>query len=168
MSNPTSNEIRRSKERIKKTGEIFTPPELVNELLDKLPTELWNIADKTFIDPACGDGNFLVEVIRRKINGGSTPTQALSTTYGVELMADNVAECQRRLLKIAGDTPEHRSIVQHHIVCANTLTFHYWEPTLFDDSITSFTAPQSPQALGTDYTEIIATLFPNDEPSSTQ
>lgn len=133
MSKPTPSKITRSEERIKTTGEVFTPLPLVCTLLATIPDAVWSDPEKTFIDPACGDGNFLVEVLRRKITHGSTPTQALDTTYGVELMPDNVEECRHRLLEIAGDTPEHRAIVCHHIVCADALTFHYWESNLFDD-----------------------------------
>lgn len=122
--------ITRTQERIDKTGEVFTPPELVNEMLDRLPAELWTDSTKTFLDNSCGDGNFLVEVLRRKIAAGSTPTQALSTTYGVELMPDNAKLCRKRLLAIAGDTKEHRAIVKRNIACADALTFNYWAPAL--------------------------------------
>jgi type I restriction-modification system DNA methylase subunit len=122
--------ITRTQERIDKTGEVFTPAELVNQMLDRLPAELWTDPTKTFLDNSCGDGNFLVEVVRRKIAAGSTPTQALETTYGVELMADNATLCRQRLLKVAGNTKAHRVIVEHNIACADALTFDYWAPTL--------------------------------------
>ena len=134
MSNSMSSDIERSDERIKQTGEVFTPAPLVNELLDRIPREVWSNPEKTFLDPSCGDGNFLVEVLRRKIAHGSTPTQALQTTYGVELMSDNAEACRYRLLEIAGDTEDHRRIVEHNIACADALTFNYWKPTLFGDT----------------------------------
>jgi len=59
----------RTKERIKRTAEIFTPAFLVNEILDKLTEygpEIWN-EEKTFLDPACGNGNFLIEILKRKL-----------------------------------------------------------------------------------------------------
>lgn len=123
--------IHRTSERIKSTGEVFTPLELVDEILDKLPQELFADSKKTFLDPACGDGNFLVRVLQRKIDNGSTPTQALKTTYGVDIMLDNIKHCKERLLDIAGDTKAHRTIVNHNIVCANSLTewdFENWQP----------------------------------------
>lgn len=134
MWKPMPSNIERSDERIKQTGEVFTPAPLVNELLDRIPREVWSNPEKTFLDPACGDGNFLVEVLRRKIAHGSSPTQALSTTYGVELMPDNAEACRHRLLEIAGDTPEHQEIVTRNIACADALAFDYWapaEPSLF-------------------------------------
>lgn len=117
--------IDRSDNRIKQTGEVFTPRPLVDEMLDKLPPNLFTDPTKTFLDPAAGDGNFLVRVLQRKIDNGSTPTQALSTTYGVELMEDNVQRCRRRLLEVAGDTEEHRKIVRQNIVCHDALTYDY-------------------------------------------
>jgi hypothetical protein len=91
----------KSKERIKKTGEVFTPQWLVDQMLDELPQDLFVNPEKTFIDPACGDGNILVRVLRRKIEGGSTPLKALQTTYGVDLMEDNIQKCRRRLFSVA-------------------------------------------------------------------
>jgi|ETNvirenome_6_85_1030632.scaffolds.fasta_scaffold21598_2 hypothetical protein len=90
----------KSQERVKATGEVFTPPWLVNDMLDKLPWWVWTNTAKTYLDPACGNGNFLVEVLRRKIANGATPTQALSTTYGIDIMMDNVMECRKRLFEI--------------------------------------------------------------------
>lgn len=135
----TADPIQRSEERIRSTGEIFTPLELVDEILDKLPPELFTDPKKTFLDPAAGEGNFLVRVVQRKIDNGSTPTEALSTTYGVELMEDNVARCRERLLEIAGDTEEHRKIVKRNIVHADVLiydfSFEEEKPLTVDDFI---------------------------------
>jgi hypothetical protein len=88
--------------RCKKTAEVFTPPSLVNIMLDKLPSECWK-EGKTFIDRSCGNGNILVEVLRRKVQHGSTTLQTLSTIHGSDIMKDNVRECRARLLKIAAD-----------------------------------------------------------------
>ena len=101
----------KTKERIKKNGEVFTPPKLVEEMLDKIPLKIWKDPSKTVCDPSAGNGNFLVAVFNRKIKYGSTPNQALSTIYGVELMLDNTLECRERLLELAGDTEEHRRLL---------------------------------------------------------
>lgn len=77
---------------------------------------------KTFLDPSCGDGQFLSEVLIRKMEHGATFEQALSTIYGVELMPDNAALCRDRLLC----KQEHlRHIVDKNIVCADGLRYHY-------------------------------------------
>lgn len=113
--------IIRSKERIKANGEVFTPKPLVNEILDKLPLNVFTDKSKTFLDPACGDGAFLTQVILKKIQNGSPITLALHTTYGVDIMADNVAECKQKLLDLVGDIPLHREIVDNNIVCGDSL-----------------------------------------------
>lgn len=119
--------VERDQLRVKATGEVFTPTPLVQEVLDKIPMEQFTDPTKTFLDPACGDGQFLGEVLIRKIENGSTFEQALSTTYGVDLMEDNVELCRERLL--CGQ--EHlRHIIEQNIVCADGLRYHY----RFDDS----------------------------------
>jgi hypothetical protein len=110
--------IKRSKERVDKTGEIFTPPELINELLGKLPEEIFSDPSKTFLEPAAGDGNFLVEVINKKMEHGMTPIQAIKSTYAIEMMPDNVKKCKERILELVGDTEENKQILNKQIVCA--------------------------------------------------
>ena len=120
----------RDKLRVKATGEVFTPTPLVQEILDELPAELFTDPTKTFCDPSCGDGQFLGEVLIRKMENGSTFEQALSTIYGVDLMQDNVNLCCERLL--CGQE-QFRHIVEKNIVCADSLTYNYTfgEPETF-------------------------------------
>lgn len=120
--------VDRDKLRIKQTAEIFSPTPLVQKMLDKLEeenSELFSNPTKTFLDPSCGDGQFLSEVVIRKMErSGCTLEEALSTTYGVELMEDNVKLCKERL---AGPNPteEILTILDTNIVCADALTYHY-------------------------------------------
>ena len=58
-----------SKEKSDSFGEVFTPPELINEMLDKLPSDTWADKTKTFFDPCAGKGNFPIEVIKRLFKG---------------------------------------------------------------------------------------------------
>jgi len=90
--------IERDKLRIKSSGEVFTPTPLVQEMLDQLPLEVFTDPEKTFLDNSCGDGQFLSEVLIKKMENGATFEQALSTIYGVDLMPDNVQLCRDRLL----------------------------------------------------------------------
>ncbi len=115
----------KSKERVQERGEVFTPPKLVNEMLDRLPQDSWR-PDKNFLDPACGNGNMLVEVVRRKINNKSCPTQALATTYGIDIMEDNVIECRERLLEFSDRSAEAYYWVNKNIKCADSLSVD-WE-----------------------------------------
>jgi len=120
--------IERDNHRIKVTAEVFTKTELVIEILDKIELthpDIFTDVTKTFIDNCCGDGQFLSEVVIRKMErSGCTLEQALSTTYGVELMEDNVIECRKRL---AGPdpTPEILEIVTKNIVHHDALTYDY-------------------------------------------
>jgi len=114
--------VERDKLRVKATGEVFTPTPLVQEILDKLPIEQFTDPTKTFLDPSCGDGQFLSEVLIRKMENGSTFEQALQTIYGVDLMQDNIDLCRKRLLCGREDL---RYIVEQNIVCADALTYNY-------------------------------------------
>jgi hypothetical protein len=95
--------VEREKSRVKSTGEVFTPTDLVLEILDELPQELFKDPTKTFLDPTCGDGQFLSEVIIRKMENGSTYDEALNATYGADLMVDNCKECIKRLYGVNGE-----------------------------------------------------------------
>ena len=120
--------VERDKNRIKQTAEVFTPTLLVQEMLDKLEEQdptIFSNPNKTFLDNSCGDCQFLSEVVIRKIDKSSCDLeQALSTTYGVDLMEDNVNECRRRLAG-PNPTPEILEIVNKNIVCHDALTYDY-------------------------------------------
>ena len=123
--------IERDELRVKQTAEVFTPTDDVRKILNEYPINLFTDINKTFLDNSCGDGQFLSEVIIRKMERSNcTLEQALSTTYGVELMEDNVELCKERL---AGPNPtqEILDILDKNIVCADALTYDYsfGEPT---------------------------------------
>jgi type I restriction-modification system DNA methylase subunit len=114
--------VERDQLRVKATGEVFTPTPLVQEMLEQIPIGQFTDPTKTFLDPSCGDGQFLSEVLIRKMEYGSTFEQALSTIYGVDLMQDNVDLCRERLL--CGRT-DLAHIVERNIVCHDALTYDY-------------------------------------------
>jgi hypothetical protein len=114
--------IERDAVRVKATQEVFTPSHMVIDILDKLDSALFADKEQTFLDPTCGDGQFLGEVLIRKMENGATFEQALSTVYGVDLMQDNVELCRERLLCGREDL---RHIVEQNIVCADALRYHY-------------------------------------------
>ena len=120
--------VERDKNRIKQTAEVFTTTPLVQEMLDKLEEQdptLFSNPNRTFLDNSCGDGQFLSEVVIKKISKSKcTLLQALSTTYGVDLMEDKVNECKRRLAG-PNPTPEILEIVNKNIVCHDALTYDY-------------------------------------------
>jgi hypothetical protein len=120
--------IERDVNRVKLTAEVFTKTELVIEILDnieKSQPDIFSNRDKTFLDNCCGDGQFLSEVVIRKMErSGCSLEQALKTTYGVELMQDNVNECRKRLMG-PNPTNEIIQIVNKNIVCFDALIYDY-------------------------------------------
>ena len=101
----------KSKKRVADYGEVFTPEWLVNDMLDLVKHETERIESR-FLEPACGNGNFLAEVLRRKLNAVDqrySKSQieweryaviAVSSIYGVDILEDNAQECRERLFKI--------------------------------------------------------------------
>ena len=104
----------KSKQRVADHGEVFTPPWMVEAMLDLVKDESERI-DSRFLEPACGSGNFLVQVLRRKLAAveskfGRSDFErrhyallALMCIYGVELLPDNIAECRANLLEILAE-----------------------------------------------------------------
>lgn len=104
----------KSKRRVADHGEVFTPPWLVEKMLDLVKGETERI-DSRFLEPACGSGNFLVSVLQRKLAAveakfGKTEFErrqysllAVMCTYGIELLADNIAECRANMLEVFAD-----------------------------------------------------------------
>lgn len=122
LRNWDADYVERENERIKKTGEIFTPTALVQKMLNSTPKEQFELEDKTFLDPSCGNGQFLSEVLIKKLENGISFEKALKTIYGVDIMLDNVDVCRNRLL--CGQE-QFRYIVEKNIVCADALTFNF-------------------------------------------
>lgn len=104
----------KSKQRVADHGEVFTPAWMVEAMLDLVKGETERI-DSRFLEPACGSGNFLVQVLRRKLAAvqlkfGQSDFErrhyallALMCIYGIELLPDNIAECRANLLDIFGE-----------------------------------------------------------------
>jgi hypothetical protein len=104
----------KSKKRVADHGEVFTPPWMAEAMLDLIKGETGRI-DARFLEPACGSGNFLVRVLQRKLGAvelkfGKSEFEkrhyallALMCIYGIELPADNIAECRANLLEICAD-----------------------------------------------------------------
>lgn len=112
MDQPIS--LIKSKKRVADHGEVFTPAWVVEAMLDLVKGETERI-DSRFLEPACGSGNFLVQVLRRKLAAvelkyGKSDFEkrhyallALMCTYGIELLRDNIDECRANMLEIFAD-----------------------------------------------------------------
>jgi len=107
----------KTKERVSNHGEVFTADREVNAMLDLVKQETERV-DSRFLEPACGDGNFLAEILRRKLEAAKKraippkkkkplPLEyekqaviAIASIYGVDLLIDNVATCRERLFEM--------------------------------------------------------------------
>lgn len=106
-----SDKLIKSKKRVADHGEVFTPPWLVEKMLDLVKGETERI-DSRFLEPACGSGNFLVPILQRKLAAveakyGKSDFEkrhfallALTCCYGIELLADNISECRANMLAV--------------------------------------------------------------------
>jgi methylase of polypeptide subunit release factors len=78
-------------------GEVFTPSELVREMLDKIPTSVWENPESLFLDPCMGTGTFLIEILKRLINiYGYSKEDAVSRVYGYDTLVKYVNRAKRR------------------------------------------------------------------------
>lgn len=137
----------KAKERVREHGEVFTNQREVNAMLDLVKAENLQI-DSTFLEPACGNGNFLIEILRRKMrtvfqfaagndaDGEYLATRAFASIYGVDIQMDNVQEARERLyddffasfINHYKHRPSNicldsiRFILSQNIQCGNTLT----------------------------------------------
>ena len=144
-----------SRERVAEHGEVYTAKREVNAMLDLVKEETERI-DSRFLEPACGNGNFLIEIQRRKLEvvecqyGKSRydyelyAALAISSMYGVELLPDNVAACQKRLYD---DFMERYQRVFHQECSApyeRCIQFLYAKNILCGDALTMETSSGEP------------------------
>ena len=104
----------RSKERVKKLAEVYTAKKEVNAMLDLIPKETWDKIDSTFLEPSCGDGNFIEAIIIKKLEYLKKPKQikknqiqlefdiltTISSVYGIDICEENVERCKSRILNL--------------------------------------------------------------------
>lgn len=150
----------KSKERVADHGEVFTNEREVNAMLDMVEQETERI-DSRFLEPACGDGNFLAEILRRKLavvkqRYDKSVSEyekycfvAVGSIYGVELLQDNAADCRDRLYDIVECEymrvckkkpnpkflPAIRYVIERNILCGDALTLLQddGEPIIFTE-----------------------------------
>ena len=151
MIAPKTKQVK-SRERVQQHGEVFTNEREVNAMLDLVKHETERI-DSRFLEPACGDGNFLAEILRRKLQvcrnfveqKKSTQLEyeknavlAVSSIYGIELLPDNATTCRERLFRIFSDEyhtlftdnvkqaclDSIRYLLSKNIIIGNALSYH--------------------------------------------
>ena len=127
----------KSKSRVANHGEVFTSNKIVNDMLDLVKQETERIESR-FLEPACGNGNFLAEILERKLTVvkakyGKSESEykkyafiAVTSIYGVELLQDNVEECRQRLFDIFC-----REILKNSKIISNYEKESYLEAILY-------------------------------------
>lgn len=108
-------------------------------MCDLIPNNIWDNIDSTFLEPTCGNGNFLVEILERKLNLCKEPkdiTRALKNIYAIDIMQDNVDESRKRLIELCSAKcvefttdysqiidviAECSEILQNNVICGDSL-----------------------------------------------
>ena len=123
----------KSNKRVKDFGEVYTAEREVKAMCDLVPREVWERIDSTFLEPTCGDGNFLVEILSRKLTlckDERDGLKALASIVGIDILSDNCAESRRRLLQLYQEkfpkasesaVAEAISILNSNIICGDSL-----------------------------------------------
>jgi hypothetical protein len=106
----------RTNGQVNKTGEVFTPSTLAQEMVEQFPEEF--VKELVFRDTSCGDGQLLSEILIRKVELGVPFEQALTQIQGCDIMSVNVELCRKRL---ACGSPKYMEILHKHIVVGNSL-----------------------------------------------
>lgn len=125
-----AEKLTKSKERVAKYGEVFTPQWCVEMMCNQLEEHNPGAFEpgKTFLEPSCGEGAFILEILRRKFANckkRSDYTVALQSVYGFELLADNVATTIENITRLCEEhfklTKEERQIINDHIIQCDSL-----------------------------------------------
>lgn len=91
----------KSKKRVKDFAEVYTAEREVKAMCDLVP--VWNELDATFLEPSCGNGNFLLEILQRKLDickDSNDILRAIQSIYGVDILSDNVRETKQRMYEL--------------------------------------------------------------------
>jgi hypothetical protein len=143
-----------SKKRVADHGEVYTGKREVNAMLDLVKQETERIESR-FLEPACGTGNFLTEILERKLRVlesrySKSPLEcernavlAVSSIYGIDILEDNVVECRRRLFAIFDR--HYRSLFRKE--CLNTVNYILGRNIIWGDALTLNTVGDNPQPI---------------------
>ena len=157
MSGMNEKKQVKSKKRVADHGEVFTNEREVNAMLDLVKHETERI-DSRFLEPACGNGNFLAEVLRRKLKVvdqryGNNQMDweryaviAISSIYGVDILEDNAKECRERLYSIFDDFYTALFKDKCKEECRRSIRFLFDRNILWGDAL-DFTNPSTKQPI---------------------
>jgi len=148
----------KSKQRVADYGEVLTPPHIVDAMLDLVKQETERI-DSRFLEPACGTGNFLIEVLRRKLQVVQKryaknqldyeryAVLAVSSLYGIDILADNAQECRQRLYEAFDAAYTALFGVKAKAACRKTVRYILECNIIHGDALSLKTVGENPQPI---------------------
>ncbi len=148
----------KSKERVAKYAEVLTPHKIVCAMLDLVKSETERI-DSRFLEPACGTGNFLIEILKRKLWVASKHYRkiqleyeryavlAVSSIYGIDILEDNVKECREQLFEVFDR--DYSNIFGENIkeACRETVRYILKRNIIHGDALSLKTAGENPRPI---------------------
>ncbi len=147
-----------SKQRVSDHGEVYTRKREVNAMLDLVKQETERI-DSRFLEPACGTGNFLIEILTRKlkvVEGRYKKSQleyeryavlAVSSIYGIDILEDNAIECRRRLFEYFDQQYTRLYGAKCKEQCRCSVRYILGHNIIWGDALTLETAGKSPEPI---------------------
>ena len=91
----------RNRDNVRNNGEVFTPTPIVDSMNDLVPKSAWEDKEFVFIEPTCGNGQFLTRIFEKRIANGLSIEEALNTLIGMDITADNIWDSHKRLFELA-------------------------------------------------------------------
>ena len=126
-SNSESGKIKskqiKNASRVKEFGEVYTNEQQVKAMCDLIPKEIWINIDSTFLEPACGNGNFIVEILKRKLDLCKTEDEvysAYNSIWGIDILRDNCEETKNRMRELCPPCADKKKLPLN-IICGNSL-----------------------------------------------
>lgn len=154
----TPNQIIKSKQRVADHGEVLTPQHIVDAMLDLVKPETERI-DSRFLEPACGTGNFLAKILERKLHVVEKryakvqleyeryAVLAVSSIYGIDILADNAEECRVRLFQLFDAHYTRLFKVQTKEQCRETVRYILKKNIIQGDALSLKTVGNHPQPI---------------------
>jgi len=148
----------KSKQRVTGYGEVLTPQHIVNAMLDLVKQETGRI-DSRFLEPACGTGNFLVEILNRKLHiveARYAKSQleyeryvilAVSSIYGIDILEDNAEECRKRLFAVFDEAYTRLFKEKAKERCREVVRYILRKNIVHGDALTLKTVGENPQPI---------------------
>ena len=113
----------KSKKRVSEYGEVYTNEREVKAMCDLIPKEIWQNIDSTFLEPACGNGNFIVEILKRKLELCKKENEvyrAYNSIWGIDILQDNCEETKSRMIELCPKYAD-KTKLPLNIICGNSL-----------------------------------------------